>query len=79
MNLIFGIFCKTLRFSKDKLVQDDNVFVDEYMPSLGNLLKLSELVGGGAQMKVLPAYAEDLLQKVWQSELSDEPLIPGLK
>jgi hypothetical protein len=72
-------FCKSWRFTKNKLVQDDNILTEEHTTSIGNLLKLSEIANDGIQMQKLPAYAEDLLQKVWQSELSDEPLIPGIK
>lgn len=72
-------FCKTLRFSKDGMIHEGDVLLDAYLPSLSNLLQLNKNIGGDININSLPSYAKDLLYEVWESELSDEPLIPGMK
>lgn len=70
---------KAVRFPISTLDGGDDKFNESSLSSLGNLVQASQIFFGGHTIQELPAYAQDLLSQVWEEELSDEPLIVGMK
>jgi hypothetical protein len=70
---------KAVKFPVSNLDGGGDKLDTKALSALGNLAQASDSFFGGYGFQELPAYAQDLLYQVWEEDLSDEPLIAGMK